>query len=39
MNKELYDELKEIEDRLYNIARETGTIFEGELGDIWSALY
>ena len=39
MTKELYDELREIEDRIYNIAKENGDIFNSELGDIWSALY
>lgn len=39
MNKELYDELVEIEDRLYNIVKENSDIFASELGDIWSALY
>ena len=39
MNKELYDELREIEDRLYNIANEIGEIFDSELGDAWSLLY
>ena len=39
MNKELYAELKEIEDRLYNIAIEIGEIFDGELSDAWSSLY
>ena len=39
MNKELYDELREIEDRLYNIANEIGEMFDTELGDSWALLY
>lgn len=39
MNKELYDELREIEDRLYNIANEIGKTFDTELGDAWGSLY
>lgn len=39
MNKELYDELREIEDRLYNIANGIGEMFNSELGDAWSLLY
>lgn len=39
MTKELYDELREIEDRLYNIVIENGDIFKSELGDVWSELY
>ena len=39
MTKELYDELREIEDRLYNIANEIGKMFDSELGDSWSLLY
>ena len=39
MTKELYDELREIEDRLYNIANEIGEMFDSELGDSWSSLY
>lgn len=39
MTKELYDELREIEDRLYNIANEIGEMFDSELGDTWSSLY
>lgn len=39
MNKELYDELREIEDRLYNITTEIGGIYNSELGDAWSLLY
>ena len=39
MNKELYDELREIEDRLYNIANEIGEMFDTELGDAWDSLY
>ena len=36
MNKELYDELREIEDRLYNIVKEIGEIFDSELVDSWA---
>lgn len=39
MTKELYDELREIEDKLYNIANEIGEMFNSELGDSWSSLY
>ena len=39
MNKELYDELREIEDRLYNIVNEIGEMFDTELGDAWASLY
>lgn len=39
MTKELYYELREIENRLYNIARENGEIFNSELGYAWSLLY
>ena len=39
MNKELYDELKQIEDRLYNISCEIGEILHGELSDAWLSLY
>ena len=39
MTKELYDELREIEDRLYNIANEIGEMFDTELGDSWASLY
>ena len=39
MTKELYDELKQIEDRLYDIANEIGEIYDGELSDAWSSLY
>lgn len=39
MNKELYNELREIEDRLYNIANEIGEMVDSELGDSWSSLY
>lgn len=39
MTKELYDELKQMEDRLYDIGRETGDINNTELGDAWMALY
>ena len=39
MTKELYDELREIEDMLYNIARENGEMYNSKLGDAWSLLY
>ena len=39
MTKELYYELKQMEDRLYDIGRETGDINNTELGDAWMALY
>ena len=39
MNEELYNELREIEDRLYYIAIENGYVIDTELGDVWSALY
>lgn len=39
MNKELYNELREIEDRLYNIANEIGEMFDSELVDSWFSLY
>lgn len=39
MYEELYNELREIEDRLYDIANENGCVIDTELGDSWSALY
>lgn len=39
MTKELYDELRKIEDRLYNIASENKEMYNSELGDSWSSLY
>lgn len=39
MTKELYDELKQIEERLFYIANEFGGLFDGELSDAWSSLY
>lgn len=39
MNKELYNELRVIEDRLYDIAIEIGEVINSELGDAWSLLY
>lgn len=39
MNEELYNELREIEDRLYDLANENGGIIGTELVDVWSALY
>lgn len=37
MTKELYDELKQIEDRLYDIGKELDD--KGELSDSWCLLY
>lgn len=39
MDKELHDELREIEDRLYDIASENDNIFDSKLGEVWSALF
>lgn len=39
MDYELYNELREIEDRLYDIAHENGGVMNTELGDIWCELY
>ena len=39
MDKELDDELKQIEDKLYNIGREIDAIQNTELGDAWMSLY
>lgn len=39
MSEETYNELREIEDRLFNIADENGGVMYTELGDIWSELY
>lgn len=39
MDKELYNELREIEDRLYNIGKEIGDMFYTELGESWVSLY
>lgn len=39
MTKELYEELRQIEDILYDIVMENGDINNTELGDVWSALY
>lgn len=39
MTKELYDELREIEDRLYNIANEIDDMFDSELEDSWVSLH
>lgn len=39
MTKELYDELRKIEDRLYDIAKENGEMYDSELGDAWNLLY
>lgn len=39
MTKKEYEELKEIEDKLYDICRENKDLMYGECGDIWSKLY
>lgn len=39
MNEELYNELKEIEERLYNIAENDGGVIESKLGDAWCIIY
>lgn len=39
MNKELYEELREIEERLYNIVIENSEVCELELCVIWSSLF
>ena len=39
MDKKLYDELRKIENRLYNIAKENGEMYNSELGDAWALLY
>lgn len=39
MDKELYKQLKEIEDKLYVLADANDKIFYDELGDIWAKLY
>lgn len=41
MNKELYEELRKIKDRLYDIASENDNIFgifDSKLGEAWCAL-
>ena len=39
MTKELYYELREIEDRLYNITNEIREPLDGELSGVWASLY
>ena len=39
MTKELYDELRQIEDRLYDIAIEIDEIRCAELSHAWASLY
>ena len=39
MTKELYDELRVIENRLFDIAKENGDVFDNELGDAWCSLF
>lgn len=39
MTKELYEELKQIEDRLYKIGKEMDAIQNTKLGDAWMTLY
>lgn len=39
MNEELYNELTEIEDRLFDICEANGGVIDTELGYVWSALY
>ena len=39
MNEELYNELCEIEDRLYDILTENGGVYNNELGEAWSIIY
>lgn len=39
MTKELYDELRQIEDRLYNIASEIEETHCRELSHAWAILY
>ncbi len=39
MSEETYNELREIEGRLFNIAYENGGVMHTELGDIWGELY
>lgn len=39
MNEELYNELKEIEERLHDIAENDGGVFESKLGDAWCIIY
>lgn len=39
MDKELYEELRKIEDRLYDIASKNVNIFDSKLGEAWIALF
>lgn len=39
MNEESYNELREIEDRLYDILTENGGVCNNELGEAWSIIY
>lgn len=39
MDEELYNELREMEDRLYDIFESNGGVFDTELAHVWSALY
>lgn len=39
MNKELYNELREIEDRLFLIREKIGTSLHEKLDYIWAELY
>ena len=39
MTKELYDELRKIEERLYDIATENEEMFNSELCKAWSLLF
>ena len=39
MDKELYEELRKIEDRLYDIVSENDNLFDSKLGEVWCALF
>ena len=39
MNEELYNELCEIEDRLYDLLEENGGVCSHKLGEAWSIIY
>lgn len=39
MNEELYNELKEIEERLYDIAENDGGVIKSELGEAWRIIF
>lgn len=39
MDKELYDELRKIEERVYDIANSTDNIYGSKLGEAWCALF